>query len=436
MDPAGPARAANHGDLMPNPNGAQNRIPRGGDSFVYEDALEAILGNVKPVGVETIGLFDSPGRVLAEDVVAGADVPARETSAMDGYAVNSRDTAHTGSKAPLKLRVSGRVEAGEEPRAVLEKRSAVRIFTGAPLPEGADAVVPQENAEPAGDFILIREKFVEKQYVRPRGSDLKKGMKILSAGHVLRSADAALIAGVGGTAVRVGRNPSVGIATIGNELAAPGTALGAGMVYDVNRCLLATRCEELRVTYSLREILKDDYGELKAALTEMSADCDIMVTSGGTSVGEMDFTASLIENEGELIFWNAKMKPGRPVVFGRYMGKPFFGLPGNPVSAMIGFEMFVRPAINKMMGAAQAAPARVAARMEHDYSEKSDRVRFTRGILSASRDGFTVRALDPRETGMFASLTQTNCLIVMPSGVEAYTKGDAVDVIPLSCRST
>jgi len=399
--------------------------------FVYEDALAAIFNHLPLMDAESIEICDCSGRVLAEDVVSEIDAPALDVSAMDGYAVNSLDTCGIAAGVPLKLRVAGCVRAGDCHGGVLSSGTAARIFTGAPLPAGSDAVIPEENAEALDGHILIDDNVAVKQYVRSRGNDLRKGTKLFSSGHILRAADAALIAGAGIARVNVGKSPLAGIITTGNELAAPGDPLGSGMIYDANRCFFAARCAELKVRHSLRDIVRDDYEELKVSVLNAADSCDLVTTSGGTSVGEFDFMASLLEKEGELIFWNARTKPRRPVVFGTLRGKPFFGLPGNSVSAMIGFEMFVKPALMKMMGASQAAPERIRAFMENSYFENADRTRFTRGHLRYSSGKALVHALDPRETGMASNLAKTNCLIVMPADIDSYSEGDVVEVIML-----
>ncbi len=416
---------------MSNCEAATTRNPKDISMFVYEDALAAIFNNLPLMGAEKIAICDCTGRVLAEDIVSRVDVPACDVSAMDGYAVNSIDTSGVADGVPLKLRLASCVRAGERHGGVLSRGTAARIFTGAPLPAGSDAVIPQENADALDGCVLISEKAVEKQYVRCRGNDLRKGTKLFSSGHLLRAADAALIAGAGIARVNVGKLPLAGIITTGNELAAPGDPLESGMVFDANRYFFAARCAELKVMHSLRDIVRDDYDELKACVLNAADSCDLVATSGGTSVGEFDFMASLLEKEGKLVFWNARTKPRRPVVFGTLRGKPFFGLPGNTVSAMIGFEMFVKPALMKMMGASQAAPERIKAFMGNAYVENADRTRFTRGHLRYSSGKALVQALDPRETDITANLAETNCLIVMPADIDSYSEGDVVEVIML-----
>lgn len=399
--------------------------------FSYEEALEAVMNNASFLGVETIDVSDCAGRILAEDILAEIDVPSNDVSCMDGYAVNSHDTLSAEHDAPVILEVSCHIAAGDNPDLILGKGEAARIFTGASLPEGADAVIPQEDVESRNGSITVGKKAAGTQFVRLRGGDICKGMKVLSRGRVLTSRDAGLLAGLSRATAHVGKAPRVGIITSGNELQSPGEQLAPGMIYDSNRYLLISRCKELHINYIAPDIVRDDYDLQKSVLMSIADSCDLIVTTGGTSVGKYDFIASLLRNEGELIFWNAKMKPGRPVVFGNLRGKPFFGLPGNPAAVMVGFELFVKPALMKMMGASEPDPPRIDALMDHDYIEKCGHTRFTKGIYTHGQGNVYVQVIDPRSSGLHPSLTEPNCLIVMDAGIDLFRKGDIVEIILL-----
>jgi molybdopterin molybdotransferase len=324
--------------------------------FELEEALARILAAVPPPGSERVPLSEANSRVLTERVFSPIDLPPFDNSAMDGYAVRAGDVASASSASPVRLRVVGKVAAGEVFPGEVTSGACARIFTGSPLPRGADAVVMQEDTRTEGGAVLVLDAAKPWENVRLRGGDVKRGAVLAEAGQRLAAGQMSLLAAAGVTEVGVGRQPTVGLLATGSELREPGQALAPGQIYESNRIGLSALIRIAGAAPKVFPLVADEFNATRAALTDAFAGCDAVVTSGGVSVGEMDFVKRAFEEAGgELQFWRVAIKPGRPFVFGRWRGKLLFGLPGNPVSALVTFLLLARPALLRWQGAADVS---------------------------------------------------------------------------------
>jgi len=325
----------------------------------FEEALARVLAAVPATTSEYVSLSESAGRVLAEQVRSPIDLPVFDNSAMDGYGLRAADVASAKPDSPARLRLAGRIAAGEVFTGKVTAGTCVRLFTGSPLPAGADAVVMQEDTrvEPgAPGEVLILAPAVPGENVRSRGGDVKRGSTIVSAGEFLTAGRIGLLAAAGMTGVRVGRQPTVGLLATGSELQEPGQPLAPGRIYEGNRLALAALTGCAGAVPRTFPLVTDELAATSRALEEACNQCDAVVTTGGVSVGEMDFIRRAFEQAGgELEFWKVAIKPGRPFAFGRRRGALLFGLPGNPVSALVTFLLLVRPALLRWQGAANAS---------------------------------------------------------------------------------
>ena len=325
----------------------------------FEEALARVLAAVPATTSEYVSLSESAGRVLAEQVRSPIDLPVFDNSAMDGYGLRAADVASAKPDSPARLRLAGRIAAGEVFAGKVTAGTCVRLFTGSPLPAGADAVVMQEDTrvEPgAPGEVLILAPAVPGENVRSRGGDVKRGSTIVSAGEFLTAGRIGLLAAAGMTGVRVGRQPTVGLLATGSELQEPGQPLAPGRIYEGNRLALAALTGCAGAVPRTFPLVTDELAATSRALEEACNQCDAVVTTGGVSVGEMDFIRRAFEQAGgELEFWKVAIKPGRPFAFGRRRGALLFGLPGNPVSALVTFLLLVRPALLRWQGAANAS---------------------------------------------------------------------------------
>lgn len=314
-----------------------------------EEALARILAAIPTPVSEQISLSQAYGRILTQPVLAPMDLPPFDNSAMDGYAVRAADLASATAEAPVQLRVLGRVAAGESFAGHVVSGGCVRLFTGSPLPKGADAVVMQEDTHPAAaetGEILVLDTVRPWENVRFAGEDAKRGALLAEAGSRITSSRLGLLAAAGLAHLAVGRSPRVGLLATGSELREPGQSLGPGQIYESNRLALTPLLRRCGAVPRVWPLVRDDLAVTRVAIEQAFAECDAVVTSGGVSVGEMDFVKrALADQGGELQFWKVSMKPGRPFVFGRWQEKFLFGLPGNPVSAIVAFLMLVRPAL-------------------------------------------------------------------------------------------
>lgn len=380
-----------------------------------EEAIERILALIPPAEPERIELGRAHRRILAQRILSPIDLPTFDNSAMDGYAVRAADVQGASTASPVSLQLHGRVAAGEVFAGEVGAGDCVRLFTGSPLPRGADAVVMQEDTrlDPAQpNTVLFLDAAKPWENVRFRGEDLKCGAVLGEAGDELTAGRLSLLAAAGLTHVSVGRRPVAGLLASGSELIEAGQPLAPGKIYESNRLGLATLAAQAGATPKIYPLVKDSPAETKAALTTAFQECDLVVTSGGVSVGEMDFIKSAFEQMGgELQFWKVAIRPGRPFVFGRCGGKFLFGLPGNPVSAFVTFLLLVRPALVRWQGAGAANLPTSPGTLAEALANPGDRRHFMRVSIDSAGQ---VRSAGAQASHIMLSLAAANGLVDVP----------------------
>jgi molybdopterin molybdotransferase len=407
--------------------------------LTVNEALERVLEGFSELPLETIPVGDALGRVLAEDIRATLDLPPFPNSSMDGYAVRAVDIASARKDTPARLDVIADIPAGSSPQITIGAGQSARIMTGAPMPAGADTVVPVEDtddapqpgqdriAAPPPAKIAIFTAGALGDYVRPVGEDIRTGQVVLRRGRVLRAADLGVIVGLGVPRVQVVRQPIVAILSTGDELLAVDEPLEPGKIRDSNSYTIAALVQglgalPLRLGIA-RDTVADVQGHLKHAL---DSSADLILSTAGVSVGNFDVVKSVIESLGALDFWKVKMRPGKPLAFGNVKGVPFVGLPGNPVSAMVSFDVFARPAILKMMGrSAQTATA------EAELAEgmRSDgRQTYVRVSLERSNGKLIAHSTGNQSSGVLTSLVQADGLMIVPEGMKDIPVGSRLPV--------
>lgn len=380
-------------------------------------------------GTETVNLRQALGRVLAEDVRAMVAVPAAPNSATDGYALRGADLPHSGKR---RLAVVGVSRAGAPFRGAVGAGQCVRIFTGAVMPQEADTAVMQEHVEAEGDWAVFGAGHEPGQNVRQAGEDVAVGQIVLARGRRMTPADLGVLAGQGRTWAAVYRRLKIALFTTGDELRESGEALGEGCLYDSNRYTLLGMLERLGAEVREFGIVGDNRQGLEAVLAQASAEADAIVSTGGVSVGEYDRVREALERTGRIEFWKIAMKPGRPITFGSIGQAAFFGLPGNPVAAMVTFYQFVQPVLRRMMGEwPLPAPMLFKAVCLSKLRKRPGRVEFQRGVVEPDGAGrMVVRKTGQQGSGILTSMSQANCFIVLPLDSGPVDPGSLVDVQP------
>jgi molybdopterin molybdotransferase len=398
-------------------------------TLTVEEALEAIQQQVHAVrGVERIALRGGLDRVLAEPVTAPRDVPPHRNSAMDGYALRADDLPDTGE---VTLGVTGESFAGAPYAGTVKAGECVRIMTGAVVPEGADTVVMQEQVHRKNDQITLTTGHTRGQNIRHPGEDMKQGATVLEPGRLLNAADIGLLASMGFAEVSVLRKPRVVFFSTGDELKGIGEPLGEGDIYDSNRYTLHALLSRMNIEMIDQGVIPDDPEAVRRAFSNASELGDLVITSGGVSVGEADYVKQTLDELGEVGFWKIAMKPGKPLAFGRLGQAWFFGLPGNPVSTMATFALFVRPALQIMKGARVEKPLSLRARLVTDVKKTPGRKDYQRGILSQAENGqLSVSTTGLQESHVLSSMSKANCFIVLPRESGPVAAGAEVEVIP------
>jgi len=387
-----------------------------------DEALEVLLAGARPVaGIEEVPTLEAAGRVLARAQSSTMDVPPMDNSAMDGYAVRTADV-----KAPdTKLKVGQRIQAGAVGQP-LAPGTAARIFTGAPIPPGADAIVMQEFCAADGDSVVVKKVPEKDAWVRRRASDIAKGAQVLAAGIRLRPQDTGLAASVGIATLPVVRRVRMGLFFTGDELVMPGDPLPPGRIYNSNRFTLNGLARLFGCEVRDYGIVPDSLEATRAVLKQAAAECDVIVTSGGVSVGDADFVKPAVEAEGSLLMWKIAMKPGRPLAFGRVGEAAFIGLPGNPVSSFVTFLVFVRPFLLKTQGVAAVAPRAIDARADFDWAEPDARREFLRVKWNASGG---LDLYPTQDSAVMTSTAWADGLVDNPPN-HAIRRGDRVRFLP------
>ena len=398
------------------------------NSMPVAKARELIARFLTPVSaVERLHIRAALGRVLAEDVISPLDVPAHDNSAMDGYAVRFTDLKADGEAS---LKIVGSAFAGVPFQDVVKAGECVRIMTGGVVPAGCDTIVMQEHATLLGDMVRIGAGHKQGQHFRRAGEDLKTGQVALKRGLALRPAEIGLIASLGIGEISVYRKLRVAFFSTGDELRSIGTLLGEGQIYDSNRYTIHGMLTRLDCEVIDMGVVRDDPKLLEQAFGTAAQTADVVITSGGVSVGEADFVKDLLERLGEVVFWKIAMKPGRPLAYGRIGNAHFFGLPGNPVSVMVTFYQFVREALLRLSGR-DPVPPLPTFRVPCTSSLKKapGRTEFQRGVLARDASGiWSVRVTGEQGSGILRSMTEANCFIILPEAQGNVAAGTLVEV--------
>jgi molybdopterin molybdotransferase len=413
-----------------------------------EEALEKVLQAVDVLEAEEVPILESLGQVLAADVRSNVNVPPLDNSAMDGFAVRAEDTQGAAAESPRILRVIDTVIAGSMSRKKVTKGTAVRIMTGAPVPAGADSVVQFENTDEAkrrdaatghpAEQVGVVSPVISGQNIRRAGEDIARGSLVLPKGRVIRPAETGVLASVGLGKVKVIRRPVVAVLSTGNELVELGEPLPEGKIYDSNAYSIAALVKRYGCVPRVLGIARDDESELVSKLRE-AGDADMLLTTGGVSMGDYDMVKDILARDGQIVFWQVKVKPGKPLAFGKIKGKarhgrersiPHLGLPGNAVSCMVSFELFVRPALLKMMGKTVFAKPSVEAIAEDTLHNKEGRRLYDRAIVERRDGHYYARLTGPQGSGILTSMSRANGLVVIPEGV-TIQKGETVQALML-----
>jgi molybdopterin molybdotransferase len=410
-----------------------------------EEALERILSYVSVLEPEEKPVLDALGQVLAEGITSEIDIPPLDNTAMDGYAVRAADTTGAALESPVNLRVVGELAAGHVYEGEVAPGAAVRIMTGAPLPPGADAVVPFEDTQESGahafgrfskavDSVLVCRAAQPGANVRRAGEDVRRETLVMKRGAILRPAQIGVLASLGRATVRVIRRPVVAVLSTGDELVELGRPLRPGAIHDSNTYSVAAMVLQNGGIPRILGIARDTVEDLTAKIRR-GLDADMLITSAGVSRGDYDVVKDVLAREGEVDFWTVRMKPGKPLAFGAFTSGerrvPHIGLPGNPVSSMVTFELFGRPALFKMMGKSRWQRPTIRAISEDRIANTDGRRVFARAVVS-ERDGRYYASLTgPQGSGVLTSMSLANALAVVPEDVPAVEPGDEISVIML-----
>jgi molybdopterin molybdotransferase len=396
-----------------------------------DQALQIVLENVAPLGVERIPILEALGRVLAEDIRSSRDIPGFDNSAMDGYAVRAADLAKASEASPVKLKVVETVGAGLMPTRRISAGETVRTMTGAPIAEGADAIIPVERTRGTGDVVEFLVTVEKGAFVRPRGEDLRLGELVMSAGKLLTPADLGMLASVNRAMVEVIRRPRVAIVATGDELVDVDQVPTGAQVVNSSAYALAGAVREAGAEPVILKVARDDAREIRERLAEAMT-FDVVLSTGGVSVGQFDHVKGALDELGmRQLFHGVAQKPGRPLKFGTVGYRPIFGLPGNPVSTLVCFYLYARPAILKMLGMQRVGLPRVSARCGVDIKTSKDLTEFVRVKLDRDREGWIATPTGGQGSGIFSSLSRADGLLIGPSTETILKAGAQATVLLL-----
>ena len=399
------------------------------------EARERILSHFQSVTTESLPLAECMNRVLAQDITAETDLPLFDNSSMDGFAIRATDVVDANPASPRSLRVVADIPAGASPTISLAPGEAARIMTGAQMPNGADAVVPVEDTDfenrDAGstppDYVKIFKPVKSGDSTRPRGMDVHAGDVVLKKGRALKPQDLGLLAMLGFARVEVHRKPRVGLFSSGDELLEVGALLESGKIRDSNSYMLASLIESANVEVVRLGVAKDNFDSVKSLLERaVNENVDLILSSAGVSVGAYDFVKSVIESNGSMDFWRVDMRPGKPLAFGKYKKIPFIGLPGNPVSAFVGFEVFVRGTLGRLSGSLDGSRQTVRVRSEEEINSDG-RESYLRAQIREENGILLARLTGHQGSGNLLSLVQADALLIIPAGVKCVPAGQEVD---------
>ncbi|MGZ3606044.1 MAG: molybdopterin molybdotransferase MoeA [Thermodesulfobacteriota bacterium] len=396
--------------------------------MTVDKALDKILSHIHPLGFEKVSLLDALGRVIGEDVYARRDIPPLDNSAMDGYALRSVDVREASPDRPLQLEVIEDLPAGYISAKKLEKGKAIRIMTGAPVPKGADTVIPVEETKKENGSVLIFRAATSGENIRKSGEDVKKGDRVISEGDKVRPAEVGMLASVGRSFVSVYQRPLVAILCTGDELVDVDGDLDEVKIVSSNSYTLGAQVKDSGAIPLQLGIARDRKEEIEEKLRQ-GIRADVLISSAGVSVGDYDFVKDVMKRLGmEMVFWKVAMRPGAPLAFGIIGEKPVFGLPGNPVSSMISFEQFVRPSLLKMMGNRKLFRPAVEAVLKEDIKKMAGKRYFIRGSVSFEKNQYFVTSTGEQGSGILRSMVRANGLIVIPEEQEIVMAGEKVKV--------
>jgi molybdopterin molybdotransferase len=401
-----------------------------------EEAQERVLSAFDLLDAERVPILEATGRVLAEDVHAGQDIPPFANSSMDGYAVRAVDTLGGGPETPVSLRIAGELPAGSVPERPVTQGTAIRIMTGAPLPPGANAVVKVEDTEVQGGHVRVFAAVAPATYVRPAGEDVREGSLVLHRGTRLRPQEVGMLAALGHEEVCVTRRPRVAILATGDELVAIDEPPAPGKTRNANSYSNAAQVIDHGAVPILLGIARDKVDELTTKIRAgLEQEVDLLLTSGGVSVGDLDLVKDVLAEQGQIDFWRVRMKPGKPLAFGHIGGVPVLGLPGNPVSVMVSFEMFVRPALMTMHGDRDWRRPTVDATLMDEIKHKDERRHFVRARLVWDDGEYHAHLTGAQGSGILSSMVKANALVIIPEEWDHAPVGARVQVMMLECNA-
>ena len=397
----------------------------------FEEAHNFLLSRIENIGdVETISLSEAKGRICAEDIRAPFDTPRTSNSAMDGFAIKFSDLEKQKKKS---FNIIGSAFAGHPFCEKVKSGEAIKIMTGAPLPEGTDTVVIKEETIVEHNLATFVEKIHENQNIRRAGEDLKFQETCVSKSQKIEVGDIGVLAALGITKINVYRQIKVAYFSTGDELKKITEPLGFGDIYDSNLYTISEMLDKPSIKPTSFGIVEDNQDKIKKALLKAASENDVIITTGGVSVGEADHLKNVVKKLGHLELWKVEMKPGRPLAFGKIKNSYFFGLPGNPVSAMVTFEQFVTHALEKLSGQKKSQALTIYAEIQTDIVKTNRRTEFQRGILTQPRKGqFLVKKLDQQSSGALSSMSRANCFIHLSPDLKTIRKGELVLVQPFS----
>ncbi len=398
-----------------------------------QEALNRLLNAFHPLEKSAVPLEEAIGRVLAEEIRAQTDYPLFDNSSMDGFALLASDLTRACAKNPVSLEVVDDIPAGKTPKRKITRGKAARIMTGAPLPVGADTVVPVEDTDfnnrapgaPPPQRVQIFRAAKKGENIRKRGEDIRADASILQRGQWLRAQDLGILAMLGYTQVCVTRKPRVALLSSGDELTPPGEKLQEAKIYDINSYTLRALLKRAGCEVISLGVAADTPRSVLQAL-DNAQNADLILSSAGVSMGSFDFIKSVIEKNGHLDFWRINMRPGKPLTFGSYRHTPFLGLAGNPVSAFVGFLVFVQPIIEKMLGSPHQAQNRVRVRLAEPI-QSDGRESYLRAIIRNEKGQFLARLTGHQGAGNIFSMVRANALLIVPAGIKSLPKGAEVN---------
>ena len=410
------------------------------DMLSVEEAFDRIMTYFSPLETETKPVLQALGQVLAEDVASPLHLPPLDNSAMDGYAVRYQDIAGANPESPRQLRVISQVAAGQMPTREVVEGTAIRIMTGAPVPQGADTIIPFEETDEVErrgkgldlDEIGIREELSQGSHIRPAGEDVQKGELVLTRGATLRPSEIGVLASLGMESVSVTRRPVVAILATGDELLNPGDPVEPGKIYDSNSSSVAASVLRYGGIPKVLGIARDNLEDMHRKLSE-GTDSDLLITSAGVSRGDYDMVKDVLMERGEISFWSVRMRPAKPLAFGVVHGSegrpvPHLGLPGNPVSTMVAFEEFARPAILKMLGKSNLVRPTIEAVLEGPIHNFDDRRVFARVEVTRRNGAYYANPTGPQGSNILTSMSRANGLAICPEDVPMMDAGQIVKV--------